>query len=157
MFSYLISFQKIFVCIKALQWERIHEYLKKDISLDVQPTGICLTNSGLLGASTDGLVRDESIVVVKCPHAFRNEPLSQKLKSNYISYKEGEEISINTNHNYYHQTQGNLHILKQLNCYLCIWTPIEVFTIIVKYDSIWGENLSLLQHFYIKKYLKNLL
>ncbi|CAG9763629.1 unnamed protein product [Ceutorhynchus assimilis] len=53
--------------IKSIQWGRHHEkdglnYLKENHQLEVKPTGIWLTCSGLLGASPDGLVGDDAIV-----------------------------------------------------------------------------------------------
>lgn len=150
--------------IKAIQWGRSHEkngleFLKTSLNLDIQPTGIWLTKSGFLGASPDGLVGDDSIVEVKCPYSYRNGNLSQELKSNdkyIIYYNSNDEIVINKKHNYYHQIQGNLHILKRSKCYLCIWTLKEITTVIIEYDSLWEEHLSLLEDFYIKQYLPKL-
>ncbi|XP_057672173.1 uncharacterized protein LOC130903845, partial [Diorhabda carinulata] len=70
--------------IKAIQWDRTHEIdaldnLKQMYNLNVQPTGVRLTNSGLLGASPDGIIDEEAIVEVKCPYSFRNDKLSEKL------------------------------------------------------------------------------
>lgn len=151
--------------IKAIQWGRTHEktgieYLKTNLHLDVQPTGIWLTNSGLLGASPDGLVGDDAIVEVKCPYTYRNDHLSEKLKNSdkyIISYHDAGEIVINKNHNYYHQIQGNLHILKRNKCHLCIWTLKEVTIVTIDYDLSWAENLNLLEDFYLKHYLPKLI
>lgn len=147
--------------IKAIQWGRSHEkdgidFLKRTLNLDIQPTGIWLSNSGILGASPDGLVGNDSIVEIKCPYSYRNEILSEKLKNDkkyIIYYNDNNEIVINTNHNYYHQIQGNLHISKRSKCYLCIWTLKEITAVEIQYEASWAENLSLLEDFYMEHYL----
>ncbi|XP_072399541.1 uncharacterized protein [Diabrotica undecimpunctata] len=151
--------------IKSIQWGRTHEksgieYLRNTLNLDVQPTGIWLTKSGLLGASPDGLIGDDGIVEVKCPYTFRNEKLSEKLKNSdkyIISYNDQDEVLINTEHNYYHQIQGCLHILGRQNCYLCIWTLKEIITVIIEKDLTWAPNIDLLENFYLAQYLPKLL
>lgn len=152
--------------IKSIQWGRNHEkngieFLKSQLKLDVQPTGIWLSSSGLLGASPDGLVGDDAIVEVKCPFTYKNDILAEKLKcepNKYIVYyDENGKICINQNHNYFHQIQGNLEILKRAKCYLCIWTLKEVTTVIVPYDPSWKENISILESFYFNNYLPKLL
>ncbi|CAH1987889.1 unnamed protein product [Acanthoscelides obtectus] len=57
--------------IIAIQWGRTHEkdaldYLKQHYNLNIQSTGVWLTNSGLLGASPDGLI-DEGDAIVEEP------------------------------------------------------------------------------------------
>lgn len=130
------------------------------MNLDINPTGIWLTNSGFLGASPDGLIGDDTIVEIKCPYSFRNEPLSKKLV-NYnkyiIYYDENGQILINKNHHYYHQIQGNLHILKRKQCYLCIWTLQEIVAVLIEIDEQWVENLGVLENFYLNHYLPKLL
>lgn len=152
--------------IKAIQWGRTHEkdaldHLKCNYNLNVRPTGVWLTNSGLLGASPDGLIdEEEAIVEVKCPYSFRNDQLSEKLKNfnKYIIFYDDEgNLILNTSHNYYHQIQGALHILKKKKCYLCIYTLKETIVTIVDLDDSWKENLSILENFYIEQYLPKLL
>ncbi|XP_056636166.1 uncharacterized protein LOC130444866 isoform X2 [Diorhabda sublineata] len=108
--------------IKTIQWGRTHEkdaldHLMQIYNLNVQLTGVWLTNSGLLGASPDGIIdEEEAIVEVKCPYSFRNYKLSKKLRNfnKYIVFYDDEgNLTINTSQNYYHQIQGALHILKK--------------------------------------------
>ncbi|CAG9763887.1 unnamed protein product [Ceutorhynchus assimilis] len=153
--------------IKAIQWGRTHEkdaldHLKSNYNLNIRPTGVWLSNSGLLGASPDGLIdEEEAIVEVKCPYSLRNNQLSEKLKNlnKYIIFYDDEgNLMLNTNHhNYYHQIQGALHILKKEKCYLCIYTLKETIVTVIEFDDSWKENLSVLENFYIKQYLPKLL
>jgi len=151
--------------VKSIQWGRTHEkngiqFLKTSLNLNVCVSGIWLTNSGLLGASPDGLVGEDSIVEVKCPYTLRNELLSKKLVNSdkyIVYYDENGKIFVNEKHNYYHQIQGNLHILKRKMCYLCIWTLKEIAVVLIKYDENWGQNLITLENFYFKQYFPKLL
>ncbi|CAH1984472.1 unnamed protein product [Acanthoscelides obtectus] len=151
--------------IKAIQWGRTHEkdaldYLKHHYNLNIQSTGVWLTNSGLLGASPDGLIDEEdAIVEVKCPYSFRNDNLTEKLcnLTNYIIYYDEGNLLLNKSHNYYHQIQGFLHVLKKKKCYLCIWTLNGATVANVDYDELWKENIFLLENFYIEHYSPKLL
>ncbi|CAG9773568.1 unnamed protein product [Ceutorhynchus assimilis] len=151
--------------IKSIQWGRHHEkdglnYLKENYQLEVKPTGIWLTCSELLGASPDGLVGDDAIVEVKCPYSFRNDVLSEKLKSDkkyIIYYNENGEMCLNTEHNYYHQIQGNLSILKRQKCYLVVWTPKEAIVVMVEYDPAWEIHIGILENFYFTQYFPKLI
>ncbi|CAG9763801.1 unnamed protein product [Ceutorhynchus assimilis] len=156
----------LFKTLLAIQWGRTHEkdaldHLKSNYNLNIRPTGVWLSNSGLLGASPDGLIdEEEAIVEVKCPYSLRNDQLSEKLKNlnKYIIFYDDEgNLMLNTNHNYYHQIQGALHILKKEKCYLCIYTLKETIVTIIEFDDSWKENLSVLENFYIKQYLPKLL
>lgn len=101
--------------IKAVQWGRIHEkdaldFLKINLILDVQSSGIWLTNSGSLGANSDGLVEDDAILEAKCPYSYRSEYLTEKLQNSnkYIIFQNNNgKIFINNDHSYYHQIQRN--------------------------------------------------
>ena len=151
--------------IKSIQWGRTHEkngleFLKEYMKLNVNPTGIWISRSGLLGASPDGLVGDNEIVEIKCPYTFRNDNLTERLKTttNYIiSSNERGEITLNENHNYFHQIQGNLYLTNRKKCYLCIWTIKEIICIEVDRDPLWAQNIILLENFYFNKYLPKLL
>ena len=74
---------------KALQWGHehepvaLHEYSKAIPSaLTLSTTGIFIDESGYLGASPDGVVRDEAgrplkLVKVKCPFSARDMTIKQ--------------------------------------------------------------------------------
>lgn len=70
----------------------------------------------------DYIDEEAAIVEVKCPFSLRNDQLSEKLinyKKYIIFYDSEQNLLVNTNHNYYHQIQGILHILKKKKFYLC--------------------------------------
>ncbi|XP_050516457.1 uncharacterized protein LOC126891323 [Diabrotica virgifera virgifera] len=152
--------------IKAIQWGRTHEKdavdcLKQDYQLNIRPTGIWLSRSGLLGASPDGLIdEEEATLEIKCPYSFRNDQLSEKLRNNnkyIIFYDDVGNLRVNKNHHYYHQIQGALHILNRKKCYLCIFTLKDNIVTVIEYDESWKENLQLLENFYFQHYFPMLL
>lgn len=78
-----------------------------------------------LAASPDGLVGNDSIIEIKCPHSAKDfSPIyayhQNKLK--FVEIKSGNLV-LKKNHNYFFQIQGQLHITKKLYCYFVIWTP----------------------------------
>lgn len=143
-----------------MQWGNINERQALDeftnaTNLEVTPTGLWLHSCGFLGASPDGLVGDNSIIEVKCPFRFRDKLMTEELKMNhsYIVYFINDEVTLNSEHEYYHQIQGNLAITNRELCYLWIWTPRENILVKVYRDNDWISNLKLLETFYLEQYL----
>ncbi|KXZ75611.1 hypothetical protein TcasGA2_TC031081 [Tribolium castaneum] len=104
--------------VAAVQWGKTHEKtalreFEEATNLKVQETGFWLEESGFLGASPDGLVEEDGILEIKCPYKYRDtDSLSEALKDKKYFYwrDENEDINLNSNHNYYHQVQGQMHI-----------------------------------------------
>lgn len=119
--------------VQVVQWGLQHEKLGPNTftlatGLQIVLTGLWLDMCGFLGASPDGLVED-NVIIVKCPFKYRSASLSATLREdhNYIIYKdENDEIQINKNRVYYHQIQGKLYITRRELYYLVVWTPDEV-------------------------------
>lgn len=145
----------------AVQWGKNNENQAIDVFTNsiqgatVTRTGLWLHHCGYLGASPDGLCGTDCIIEVKCPYKYRNMTLSEALKhdKSYIIYKENGCTVINKNHAYYHQIQGQLHILKKDLCYLVVWTPNETEVILVGRDEEWEENLEIIKKFYIDHFI----
>lgn len=115
-----------------------------------------MEESGFLGASPDGLVEEDGILEIKCPYKYRDtDSLSEALKDKKYFYwrDENEDINLNSNHNYYHQVQGQMHITGRSICYFVVWTPkcTEIFQI--EKDPGWSENINILKEFYLDQYI----
>ena len=70
--------------VKAVQWgvNNEQEALKSFTVLTgktVQETGIWLDASGILGASPDGIVDDETVLEAKCPYTERNLTIEEAI------------------------------------------------------------------------------
>ena len=73
--------------VKAIQWgitnepEALKAFSQKT-GLQVVETGVWLHECGLLGASPDGLVGDNSVLEAKCPYTQRNLTIEEAIATN---------------------------------------------------------------------------
>ncbi|XP_039298924.1 uncharacterized protein LOC120354905 [Nilaparvata lugens] len=98
-----------------------------------------------LAASPDGLLEDgHGIVEVKCPQTIKDLLPREAAKLKILKFCKIEDtnIELNTNHNYYYQIQGQLHITKRQYCLFCIWSPkgTEVVTV-YKDEQFWSSKI----------------
>lgn len=167
--------------VKAVAWGITHEEhaLKKyehEFSASVQQTGIWLHESGVLGASPDGLVlhpptcdvnfqtpeaRDAvpDIVEVKCPYSAAHLTIYEavhSLKDFYLEYREGF-FYLKSNHPYFHQIQGQLHLCNKNCCDLIVWTTKDCKIIRITKDSEWTKNIAQLIEFYFNTFIPELI
>nr|CAI5834333.1 unnamed protein product [Callosobruchus analis] len=150
--------------LKAIQWGNMHEKegiksLEDSLNVKVVPTGIWLHECGYLGASPDGLIGENEIVEVKCPYKYRDVSLLDDIKSsrNYIIFSDEEgNITVNRDHEYFLQIQGQLAITKRKNAHLVIWTPKEVAIVNIEAEC-FNEHLNVLKMFYFEHYIPFLL
>lgn len=127
--------------------------------LKVEQTGIWLDQSGLLGASPDGLVGVDAIVEVKCPYKHRNSSREEVLCDKMYCFEELDDgdYDIKENHPYYQQIQGQLHIMNRTLCYFVVYGPNFLIIMQVPKDPEWGANLGKLREFYVDYFLKKLM
>ncbi|XP_008184002.1 uncharacterized protein LOC103309687 [Acyrthosiphon pisum] len=144
----------------SIQWGISNEssaidVLKQEENVEVTPTGLWLSNSGLLGALPDGLVGSNYTVEVKCPWKYRNKNLIAEIDVDhtYIVYKINGNLIVNKKHPYWDQIQGQLYLTNREFCYLFIWTPEQVLIAVVEKDTKWAINLEILEQFFIQKYI----
>ena len=75
--------------VKAIQWgitnepEALKAFSQKN-GLQVVETGVWLHECGLLGASPDGLVGDNSALEAKCPYTQRNVTIEDAIATNNV-------------------------------------------------------------------------
>jgi len=150
--------------IRAVDWGVEHEPIvvqqfEAEAQLSVHKTGFWLHESGVLGASPDGIIGDgrKHLVEVKCPYKFRNSSMRQGLTgcNDYVvRYDEGKWL-LNKKHFYYHQIQGQIYVLDALSCFLILYAPHQKLAIIpVPKDPVWmSTKPPKLFQFYVNKYL----
>lgn len=123
----------------------------------VQESGLWLHESGLLGASPDGLIYHKdgtfSILEVKCPFKYRHDNLHSKLAidKDYIVKVEEKRNVINKSHMYYHQMQGQLAITKARCCYIIVWAIKSAIICRVEPDHEW-QQINPLISFFLEKW-----
>ena len=114
--------------VKAVAWgvtneaEAIKTFTAKT-DLEVVETGVWLDESGILGASPDGLVSEDHVLKAKCSYTFRDASIEEALKSETfcLEKKEDGSYTLKRNHVYCHQEQAKLLLFccldKSLVCY----------------------------------------
>ena len=85
-------------------------------------TGVWLHESGVLGASLDGLVGGDAVLECKCPYTHRNETIAEavKYKDFYLESKNGHN-ALMTSHSYWDQVQGQPFLAQREYCYFTVW------------------------------------
>ncbi|XP_056003436.1 uncharacterized protein LOC125662308 [Ostrea edulis] len=164
--------------IRAVDWSITHEddalkKYEKDFGAVVEQSGIWLYESGVLGASPDGLIvrpppptcsvhyqtpeaKDAipDIVEVKCPFSASSimvAEATQHLKNFFLDVK-GDSLCSKTSHPYYHQIQGQLHMCNKTCCDLIVWTTVDCVVIRIVRDSEWTVNVANLVDFYFNPF-----
>jgi len=116
----------------------------------VEETGIWLDESGILGASPDGLVEANAVLESKCPYTQRNMTIEEAIYSAnfYLKKDKDGNIVLKKDHAYWHQAQGEMYFSKRDLCYFVVWTTKYIVVIKISKDNSWGKNLNILKQFY---------
>ena len=130
----------------------LSEYGQK-MQCEVKSVGLFVSESGLLGASPDGMVSDDLIVEVKCPWSLRDNKMSifeasVNKRDFYLNVTDTCDLVLSSTHAYYHQVQGILHLTGAQTCDLVVWTPHDTEVIRINKDVGWYNNISKLEEFY---------
>ena len=115
-------------------------------------TGVWLHESGVLGASPDGLVGDDAVLECKCPYTHRNETIAEAVKHKdfYLESKNGH-YALKTSHSYWDQVQGQLFLAQREYCYFTVWTTRDTVVLKIQRDESWKPNIAILTDFYFHK------
>lgn len=154
--------------VRAIRWGRNNESTACKVfeeieGVKVQPCGIYLHTSGVLGASPDGRVSDEMIIEIKCPFSARNEKITDLLRSPFYFVKCVSpgvyelNISNQLGYKYFHQVQANLHLTGARTCTFIVWSPQETLTFTINRDEVWSQYIPQILDFYQKHILPKLL
>ena len=142
--------------VKAVQWgvNNETEALKAFTNLTgktVLETGIWLDTSGILGASPDGLVEEDSVLEAKCPYTERNMTIEEAVGTSpnfYLEKTESGQYALKKGHVYWHQVQGEIYFSRRKFCYFVVWTAKDVVILKIARDETWSENIAKLMQFY---------
>lgn len=145
--------------VKAVQWgvNNEQEALKAFTVLTgktVQETGIWLDASGILGASPDGIVDDETVLEAKCPYTERNLTIEEAIAASPTfcleKAQDGNGYVLKKDHIYWDQVQGEMFFTQRKFCYFVVWTSKDVAVVKVEKDESWDANIPVLKEFYFK-------
>ena len=110
-----------------------------------------LHHSGVLSASPDGLVGEDSVLEAKCPYTHRDLTIEEAIKtSNFYLEKKDGEIVLKRDHVYWHQVQGHLFLTKRKKCYFVVWTLKDFVVLEIQRDDSWEIKIEELKEFYLK-------
>ena len=150
--------------IKSLQWGLDHEQdgfqaasvtakaLFSDTDdVSVTETGLWLTESGILGASPDGLIGANGILEIKCPCSLRKcTSIKNDMKADfYMELIDGQHLQLKKNHDYWHQVQGQMYVCQKSFCLFYVWTPNDYAIDLILKDPEWVNNMEKLESFYL--------
>ena len=142
--------------VKAVQWgvnnekEAIKEFTLKTGKI-VKDTGIWFDSSGILGASPDGIVDDETVLESKCPYTERNLTIEEALNSTSFCLKKsesGQGYALRKDHVYWDQVQGQMYLSRRKFCFFVVWTTKDVAILKIERDDTWAANIPRLIKFY---------
>ena len=127
------------------------EAFRLKYGLDVVETGVWLHHSGVLNASPDGLVGEDSVLEAKCPYTNRDLTIEEAIKtSNFYLGKKDGEIVLKRDHVYWHQVQGHLFLTKRKKCYFIVWMLKDFVVLEIQRDDSWEIKIKELKEFYLK-------
>ena len=117
----------------------------------MKETGIWFHSSGILGASPDGIIDEESVLEVKCPYTERNLTIAEAVGSATICLEKcesGHGYILKKDHVYWHQVQGELYFSQRNFCYFVVWTTKDIAIVKIERDETWVANIPGLMQFY---------
>ena len=134
--------------VLALVWGQQHEVdalrmYQKSLgpTFTVEETGVYIGDCVFLGASPDGVVKDNSgriirLVEVKCPYRGRNKTLKDMYSDNsFCCCLDNGHPILKQKHEYYYQVQGQMAITGIHACDFVVWTPSDFVVISISYDD----------------------
>lgn len=100
-----------------------------------------------LPSPPDGIIDEDSVVEVKCPYVARNSMTTRKIVP-YIR-QNGTAFSLDTNHDYYYQIQGQLFCAEKRNvCVHCVYFIDILFFTVDRNDNFISEMIKKQDSFY---------
>lgn len=131
---------------KCMEYGREHEQmaklaLEKLLNVKIYVSGLFIDKTNyFLGATPDGLIGSDTLVELKCPFSAANLTPEDGIRQKKIKFwkinKNIDIFEINTNHNYYYQLQGQLHVTGRQFGIIAYWTKMGIkYEIIERNDN----------------------
>ena len=112
----------------------------------VQPCGLFVSaDRPYLAATPDGIIDDTHLIEVKCPFSAKDSSISP----NTVSFLSADG-TLDMNHNYYYQIQGQLYCADRQYCTFIIFTLNDMKCLRIDRNDVFiGEMLKKLENFHI--------
>ena len=135
-----------------MQWGVNNEEEAIKTGKRVEDIAIWFHSSGILGASPDGIVDDQTVLEAKCPYTERNMTIEEAVQSSAtfcLEKCESEQCyTLKKDHIYWHQVQGEMYFSQRKFYYFVFWTAKNSAVIRIERDDTWAANIPLLTQFY---------
>ncbi|XP_072757720.1 uncharacterized protein [Anoplolepis gracilipes] len=144
----------------AVEWGKekeivAREQLQVELGIEINDCGIFIDEEyPYLAATPDGIIRDDTVVEIKCPYAAQQVSptvaLLNKIADVHRIFDKTDDTRMNQRRMYYFQVQGQLHITQKKYCIFAVWTPFRLKYMFVEHDDrFWESKMSpLLKRFY---------
>lgn len=150
----------------GMHYEKVaREKLEKQLNIKVKESGILIDQFHyFLGSSPDGLIDEDGLVEIKCPFSSFGMKIDDQILARKITCysvdKKTKEISVNRNHEYFYQIQGQLNIFNRKYCLFVHYSGDKQDLKITKIERdqvFWDEKMvPALKQFFFKHYLPEL-
>jgi len=137
---------------KCMEYGREHEQtarlaLEKLLDVKIYESGLFIDKENyFLGATPDGLIGSDTLVELKCPFSAANLTPEDGIRQRKITFwkinKSKDIFEINTNHKYYYQLQGQLHVTGRKFGIIAYWTKMGIkYETIERDDNFWKTKM----------------
>lgn len=143
---------------KAVQHGRKYEKAaiekyEQDKCVNVQKCGLFVSKTKpFLGSSPDGIINSDMLIEVKCPYSAKNKEITSKSVPYLIETDKG--ITLNPNHDYYYQIQGQLFCAERKECDLVVYTISDIKYIRIARDEKFIQDMITKLESFFNEYFK---
>jgi len=97
-------------------------YVELTANVVVESGIVVCANSPYLGCSLDGLIGEDGIIEIKGPFTSRDKDITPETVRYLMLDDQTGKLSLQVQHEYYHQIMGTMMCTKRKWCDLVVWT-----------------------------------
>lgn len=130
------------------------QLLSEILKLDINSCGIFIDQKyGFLGGHPTGLVDDNGIVLIKCPHSTFKMDIHDAIEKRKITFwaisrkrkagdrSEGRQlVGVNKKHDWFYEVQTLLHVTERKFCIFAVWSGHEENSKAIKYEYLYPDE-----------------
>ncbi len=130
------------------------QLLSDILKLNIESCGIFIDEKhAFLGAHPTGLVDDNGIVLIKCPHSTFKMDINEAVEKRKITFwtmsrkqkgsdrTESRQVTgINKKHDWFYEIQTMLHITRRQFCIFAVWSGHDERSKCIKYEHVYPDE-----------------
>ncbi|KAG4076108.1 hypothetical protein HA402_011454 [Bradysia odoriphaga] len=131
------------------------QLLSEMLKLEIKSCGIFIDRKyGFLGGHPTGLVDDEGIVLIKCPHTTFKMDINDAIEKRKTTFwtmsrkrKASDQnevrqlVGINKKHDWYFEVQALLHVTERKFCIFAVWSGHDESSKSIKYEYVYPDEM----------------